>query len=137
MKDLSECRAEIDAIDKQLLELLEARIRVAENVAKYKLANNMKVFDESRERAVLDKIGERSPTDVRAELVGTYDGIMNMSKLHQYQLKSEFSEKRSIFGEALERGSKLSNDYCGKKVGAQGVDGAFSAKASRKRNPTL
>jgi len=131
MKDLSQCRAEIDAIDKELLSLLEARIRVAENVAKYKLANNMKVFDEVRERAVLDKIGERSPEDVRAELVGTYDGIMNMSKLHQYQLKSEFSEKRKAFGEALKRGESVETDYSGKKVGAQGVDGAFSAKASR------
>ncbi|MBQ8248576.1 MAG: chorismate mutase, partial [Clostridia bacterium] len=74
MKDLSQCRAEIDAIDTELLALLEKRMRVAESVAKYKLANNMKVFDETRERAVLDKIGERSPEDVREKLVGTYDG---------------------------------------------------------------
>jgi len=135
MKDLSECRAEIDAIDTQLLSLLEARIRVAENVAKYKLANNMKVFDETRERAVLDKIGDRSPEDVRAELVGTYDGIMNMSKLHQYDLKSEFSKSREIFGAALAKGANVPADYSGAKVGAQGVDGAFSAKATRKLFP--
>ncbi len=131
MKDLSECRAEIDKIDAELLSLLEKRIRVAENVAKYKLANNMKVFDDVRERAVLKKIGERSPEDVREKLVGTYDGIMNMSKLHQYELKSKFSPRRRFFETAIAEGKKIPSTFEGVKVGAQGVDGAFSAKAAR------
>ena len=135
MKDLSECRAEIDAIDKELLALLEKRIRVAENVAKYKLANNMKVFDEVRERAVLKKIGDCSPVDVREKLVGTYDGIMNMSKLHQYELKSEYSPRRSFFNAAIEAGRKISGNYNGIKVAVQGVNGSFSAKAAREMFP--
>ena len=135
MKDLSQCRAEIDAIDTELLALLEKRMRVAESVAKYKLANNMKVFDETRERAVLDKIGERSPEDVREKLVGTYDGIMNMSKLHQYELKSQLSSRRAFFDAALEAGKHIPESYNGVKVGAQGVDGAFSAQAARAMYP--
>lgn len=135
MKDLSQCRAEIDEIDSQLLALLEKRIRVAESVAKYKLANNMKVFDETRERAVLDKIGERSPSDVREKLVGTYDGIMNMSKLHQYELKSQTSPKRAFFRSAILNGERVPCSFEGKKVGAQGVDGAFSSKAARHMFP--
>lgn len=135
MKDLSQCRAEIDEIDSQLLTLLEKRIRVAESVAKYKLANNMKVFDETRERAVLEKIGDRSPEDVREKLVGTYDGIMNMSKLHQYELKSEFSPRRAFFEGALEKGVNVPKDFTGIKVGAQGVDGAFSSQAARRMFP--
>ncbi len=132
IKDLSECRKEIDEIDTQLLSLLERRMRVAENVARYKLANNMKVFDETRERAVLDKIGERSPEDVRMNLIGTYDAIMNMSKLRQYELKSEYSPMRPIYSAAIEKGdATLPHSYEGVKVGAQGVDGAFSAQASR------
>ena len=131
MKDLQKCREEIDAIDSELLTLLERRMRVAESVAKYKLANDMKVFDEARERAVLDKIGERSPKDVREKLVGTYDGIMNMSKLHQYELKSATSEWREFFAGAIKLGENRVPSYEGVKVGAQGVDGAFSAKAAR------
>ncbi len=131
MKDLQKCREEIDAIDSELLVLLEKRIRVAESVARYKLANNMKVFDEARERAVLDKIGERSPEDVRSELVGTYDGIMNMSKLHQYELKSEFSENREFFSAAIEAGRSVPTSFENVKVGAQGTRGAFSSKAAR------
>ncbi|MBE6613251.1 MAG: bifunctional chorismate mutase/prephenate dehydratase [Ruminococcaceae bacterium] len=136
MKDLAECRKEIDEIDSQLLTLLERRIRVAESVAKYKLASQMKVFDETRERAVLDKIAARSPEDVRMEMTGTYDGIMNMSKLRQYELKSEFSPMRPVFAAAIERGNKAKPDsFKGIRVGAQGVDGAFSAKASRTMFP--
>ncbi len=131
MKDLSQCRQEIDEIDSELLSLLERRMRVAENVARYKLENSMKVFDETRERAVLDKIGERSPEDIRMNLVGTYDGIMNMSKLRQYELKSAMSPRRAVYETAIERGA-ASGDGCeGLKIGAQGVDGAFSAQASR------
>ena len=136
MKDLSQCRQEIDEIDAQLLTLLERRMRVAESGARYKLANNMKVFDETRERAVLDKIGERSPEDVRRNLVGTYDGIMNMSKLRQYELKSEFSPMRPVFSAAIARGENAApGDFSGVKVGAQGVDGAFSAQAARAMYP--
>ncbi len=131
MKDLSKCREEIDKIDTELLSLLEKRMRVAESVAKYKLANGIKVFDEERERAVLAKIGERSPEDIREKLVGTYDGIMNMSKLHQYELKSEFSARREFFKAALESSDVSKNNFAGIKVGVQGVDGAFSSQAAR------
>ncbi len=131
MKDLSRCREEIDEIDGELLSLLEKRMRVAESVARYKLANNMKVFDEERERAVLEKIGARAPEDIREKLVGTYDGIMNMSKLHQYELKSEYFSRRAFFKAALDAGKDAPENFDGKKVGAQGVDGAFSSKAAR------
>ena len=56
VNSLSECRKEIDEIDSRLLELLERRIRVAESVARYKIENDMKVFDEGRERAVLEDL---------------------------------------------------------------------------------
>ena len=41
--NLSECRNEIDKIDKELVELFEKRMNVAINVAKYKIEN--KKFD--------------------------------------------------------------------------------------------
>ncbi len=130
MKSLTECRAEIDEIDSQLLELLVRRIGVAESVARYKLANNMQVFDSTREAAVLEKIGARSPEDVRAEIVGTWDGIMNMSKLHQYRIKSEFSEKRDFLSSAL-----TTEPPKAELIGVQGCEGAFAEKAARVMYP--
>lgn len=133
MKSLSECREEIDEINSELLRLLERRMRVSESVARYKLANNMKVFDESREAAILEKIGLLAPEDIRAEMVGTFDGIMNMSKLRQYRLKSQSSPSRALFRQALDDDSPVYNT--GDPVGVQGIAGAYSHKAAARMFP--
>ena len=39
MKDLTQCRAELDAIDSQLVALFEERMRVARDIALYKHKN--------------------------------------------------------------------------------------------------
>nr|WP_304681770.1 chorismate mutase [uncultured Clostridium sp.] len=54
--DLSECRNEIDKIDKELVELFEKRMDVVINVAKYKIENNIQIFNGVREAEVI-KIG--------------------------------------------------------------------------------
>ncbi|MEE0725753.1 MAG: chorismate mutase, partial [Clostridium saudiense] len=53
--DLSECRKEIDNIDKELVKLFEKRMNVAINVAKYKIENNLSIFNEAREVEVIKK----------------------------------------------------------------------------------
>lgn len=127
MKSLQECRADIDRIDAELLKLLTERMEVAENVARYKLANDIPVFDETRERAVLEKVGSRAPEILRTELVGTWDGIMNMSKLRQYIVKSELSGEVSFDGEKVPEKPG--------KIGVQGVPGSYSTKAANEMFP--
>ena len=53
--DLLECRNEIDKIDKELVELFEKRMNVAINVAKYKIENNIPIFNGVREAEVIEK----------------------------------------------------------------------------------
>lgn len=53
--DILECRNEIDKIDKKLVELLEKRMDIAINVAKYKIKNNMPIFNETRESEIIEK----------------------------------------------------------------------------------
>ena len=53
--NLSECRNEIDKIDKELVELFEKRMNVAINVAKYKIENNIPIFNGAREAEVIEK----------------------------------------------------------------------------------
>ena len=57
--DLSECRKEIDNIDKELVQLFEKRMNVAINVAKYKIENNLPIFNEAREVEVIKKNVDR------------------------------------------------------------------------------
>ena len=49
MKDLSQCRTEIDAIDAQLVALFEQRMRVSRDVALCKAEKHMDILDASRE----------------------------------------------------------------------------------------
>ena len=50
MLDLSESRAQIDVIDKEITRLFQKRIDVCRDVAAYKIQNNKKVLDKTRER---------------------------------------------------------------------------------------
>ena len=54
MKSLEESRAEIDAVDKEIVRLFEKRMVICRDVARYKLAHGMQVLDRSREEQVLD-----------------------------------------------------------------------------------
>ena len=51
---LPELRAQLDAVDRQVLELLAQRMRIVTEVARYKRAENVGILDGDRERQVLD-----------------------------------------------------------------------------------
>lgn len=52
--DLKEIRNEINAIDKYLVELLEERFNLVLQVGQYKVTHNLPIFDESREKIVIE-----------------------------------------------------------------------------------
>jgi chorismate mutase-like protein len=53
---IEDWRARIDAIDKQLLDLLNQRANYAIEVGKIKSERNMQVFDPERERQIIQTI---------------------------------------------------------------------------------
>ncbi len=53
---LDEMRRQIDDLDAQLVELLNARARVVVEVGKYKQLNNVPIYAPDREKAVLEKV---------------------------------------------------------------------------------
>ena len=55
MKDLKQCRIEIDAIDQQLMELFEKRMALSKSVVEYKIENHLEIFQPEREREVIEK----------------------------------------------------------------------------------
>ena len=54
-RELAELRIEINEIDKKIIELFKKRMQVVKEVAKYKIANDMQVLDESREEFIIKK----------------------------------------------------------------------------------
>lgn len=55
MNSLDNYRKEIDKIDKELVELFEKRMDLANKVAEYKKENNLPIFNGSREEEVIEK----------------------------------------------------------------------------------
>ena len=63
MADLKELRYEIDRADNEIVRLFERRMRLVEDVAKYKIENGMQVLDSRREGEKLKTLSEGASTD--------------------------------------------------------------------------
>ncbi len=53
---LSECRAEIDRIDDQILKLILSRLDICEQIFQVKQAENLKMRDEAREQQLIARL---------------------------------------------------------------------------------
>lgn len=79
--DIKQLRDEIDVIDKQLVKLLEQRMKVVTNVALYKKENNLPVFDETREVEVLAKnVALVQEEELKNSIENILKSIMDISK---------------------------------------------------------
>jgi chorismate mutase/prephenate dehydratase len=127
MKDLPQTRQEIDAIDKEILALYEKRLALAEDVAAYKIANHKNVYDKQREQEKLEALSAMATDDFsRQGIVELFEQIMSTSRKKQYKMLAEQG-----LMENLDYTGFLQFDFTGKKVVFQGVEGAYSQKATR------
>ena len=96
MKSLEECRSEIDAVDRQIVRLFEARMQLCREVAQYKIANGMQVLDRSREEKVLESraamLGDPYWKDSVRSL---FEGFMALSRAEQQKLLEAAGEGKS------------------------------------------
>lgn len=60
MRDLLQCRDDIDRIDSQILKLLQERMDVATDIASYKLAHNQSITDSVREHSKLQTLRNKA-----------------------------------------------------------------------------
>lgn len=87
MVDLSVSRKQIDEIDRQIVELFEKRMDVAERVARYKQETGKPVFDKEREEEKLTKLCAMSHGEFNGRAVKELFGqIMSISRKYQYSL---------------------------------------------------
>lgn len=81
---LEELRNEIDGIDRQLTELLEARLSAVSQIATVKADTGKAVRDPERERELLAKIADsiKNP-DYKEAILATFDDILRHSRDYQ------------------------------------------------------
>lgn len=58
MEKIRGSRKEIDEIDDKIIDLLDDRIRIAEEIAKVKMNDDVDITDKNRENNVLENAGE-------------------------------------------------------------------------------
>ncbi|MBQ2989703.1 MAG: prephenate dehydratase [Clostridia bacterium] len=110
MKDLTQCRTEIDAIDRQIVTLFERRMQVSRDVAAYKHAHQINILDASREQDVLkSRAAMAQDKALGASVVQLYKTLMALSREEQRRYLDAISQSDEI--------------------AYMGVEGAFSESA--------
>lgn len=128
--DLSECRKEIDNIDKELVKLFEKRMNVAINVAKYKIENNLPIFNEAREVEVIKKNVDRLNNKEYSKLTENFfNQLMALSRKLQADIFEENNDDTISKIEDTISVNKDKRSLNNIRIGYQGVKGSFSEEA--------
>lgn len=125
MKELNDIRREIDAVDKEMVALYKKRMQLAEDVAVYKIANNKNVYDKQREQEKLKALSDMTDDAfLKQGIAELFEQIMSTSRKKQYKILAE----KGMMEKMPYRRSET-EDFTGKKIVFQGVDGAYSQRA--------
>ncbi|MGI6229469.1 MAG: bifunctional chorismate mutase/prephenate dehydratase [Tractidigestivibacter sp.] len=132
MEDLSSVRAEIDSIDKGIVELFEQRMECADKVGAYKAAHNLPILDRGRERQHLSDIAQSVPDDLRTYTEVLFQLLMEASRERQgaKQPNEEGASDLAAIDAAVASTPELfpRDAY----VACQGVEGAYSQFAAER-----
>ena len=84
--ELNELRAQIDAVDAQLIALLEQRMDIAAGIAAWKRANDYPVLDAGRETQKFDAVRAQCRPETADLIVSLYKDIFAASRAYQTKL---------------------------------------------------
>ena len=84
--DLDVIRQEIDQIDDQIVQLMEKRMRLIDQVVAYKKTLGKPVFDSKREEVIFEKVRNRvEDRQYQETIVATFSDILKRSRDYQEQ----------------------------------------------------
>ena len=84
MRELDIVRKDIDIIDQKMIELFEERMHLVSEVLEYKKANNKAIFDEKREKEIIEKnIKKLHDESLKEYYEIFFNGVLNSSKKYQ------------------------------------------------------
>lgn len=89
MDELQEARNIINEIDDKMAKLFEERMQAVEKVIAYKMEHDLAIFDESREKEVIDKNMQKVSNIYQEYYVKFLKEMMDISKQYQQQIMEE------------------------------------------------
>ena len=132
MRDLQQCRAEIDRLDRQIVVLFEERMAVCREVGAYKVAHHLPVLDEERERQVLQAKAELlQDAGLRPQVIALFETIMAGSRSLQRRMVTETDPAKAGDLEAYQAMRHWSGQpLTEQRVLYQGQPGAYCEEAA-------
>ena len=100
VKMIEQLRKQIDEIDNKILQLIEQRMKIAEDVAKCKNKNNMPITDSNRENEILEKLAGKTKYPGLVESV--WKALISQSKSIQKEVMKRKSHAIPDQKEALQ-----------------------------------
>lgn len=133
-RDIRDSRAEIDALNRELVAKFCRRMEVSADVADYKREHGLPVYDRTREREILADMADLAGEDYRYYAKIFFTVMMDLSKARQASLlaashaESHPDDISRRIERAMEATPALFPD--GGLVACQGVEGAYSQQAA-------
>ena len=90
-RDLDAMRAEMDAVDGEILDAFRRRMKLSAEIAEYKKANGLPVLDMDREKSRLDAIAKNVEDEMSGFVSKLYLTLADLSKDYQKTLLDESS----------------------------------------------
>ena len=126
VQDLSITRQQIDEVDSKIVELLEKRLDLALEVAKYKSETGKAIYDKEREQQKLNKLGGLAHGEFNSKSIQEiFTQIMSVSKRYQYRA---IGDQDHFIGNMYKEIEEIAITSDTKAVYA-GVPGAFAEAA--------
>ena len=122
-KDLNELRQDINDIDRQIEELFKERMELCGQVAEYKQAHGLPIFQGGREKEILEKVGADMPEHLKGGGTVLFTTLMDISKTLQFQML--FSDRTAPESSPLDLTKEA---VCA----VPGISGSYSHFACRK-----
>lgn len=133
MKELSEIRKDIDALDDQLVDLYLKRMALSSEVAKSKKQTGKAISDTERENQIVYRLAKKVPEDMQLYLKELYSTVFCTGKAYQSSLIGNKSKTVMQLEEFLK--GDFSSLPVTASVACQGIKGANSGVAASKLFP--
>ena len=133
-KNIQDSRAEIDALNRELVQAFCRRMDLSADVAAYKLEHGLPVYDRAREREILCDMTDLAGEEYRYYAKTFFTVLMDLSKAHQSALlagshaEGAPASVSARIAAAADAAPAVFPD--GGLVACQGVEGAYSQMAA-------
>lgn len=135
--NLDKLRKDIDAVDDEIVKLIENRMKIAAEIASYKKENNLPVLNSAREREILNSVASKSSPETKNYMRVLYSLMFELSRSYQSKILNKNTEMYENIMNAIENTPKLFPTDV--QVACQGVEGAYSQLACEKmfKSPSI